>query len=250
MRLDTEWLGRNFLYHEELTSSNTFLKQTADKEKLETGTVVLAEFQTEGRGRLDRTWQSNPAENLTFSFLLRANAVSSKNLNLLSLGAGTVVAEVIENLLLVKCDLKWPNDVLLNGKKICGILSESSFLGDKFQYVVVGIGLNVNQNEFTGKHLVPPSSLKLETSNIVEREKMLAMLLNGLEKMVYQLDEDPKQIIKRWNSGCSKIGDTLTVVSGPAVYTGRFEGIDESGALLLNEDGKIRKYAYGEVRIS
>lgn len=250
LRLDTEWVGRNLLYFEQLESSNTYLKAEAEKENLPTGTVVLTEYQTNGRGRLDRVWLSNPAENLTFSLLLRPNAITPKNLNLLSLGAAVVVAETVENFLLMKCDLKWPNDVLLNKKKVCGILAESTFTGNKFQYLVLGIGLNVNQNEFAGKHAIPPTSLKLEAGQLLERERLMSALLNGLERMIHQLDEDPKLIVKKWKNNCSKLGEILTIVNGPASFTGRFEDVDDDGSLVLLEDGKIRKYAFGEVRIS
>ncbi|MBV6513206.1 MAG: biotin--[acetyl-CoA-carboxylase] ligase [Ignavibacteriales bacterium] len=247
LRLDTEWLGRKFLYFEEIESTNTFLKESPQSES---GTTVLAEFQTSGRGRQDRIWLSNKGENLLFSVLLKKDVIAPEHLNLLNMGSAVYIGEAIESLYLLKTDLKWPNDVLLNRKKVAGILTETSFSGNKFQHAILGAGINVNQNEFAGKHPVPPTSIKLEAKSPVEREKLFAHVLNSLEELIIEIDSNPQSILKKWKSGCSLIGERIVIKNGPNVYEGIFEDVDLSGALMLNEGGRVFKYNFGEVSIS
>ncbi len=247
LRLDTEWLGRKFLYFEEIESTNGHLKASSDAVS---GTTVLAEFQTSGRGRQDRVWISNKGENLLFSVLLKKDVIAPQNLNLLNMGSAVYIAETIENLYFLKTDLKWPNDILMNAKKTAGILTETSFSGNKFQHAILGVGLNVNQNEFAGKHPVTPTSIKLEAKTLIEREKLLAHILNSLEELIIEIDSNPKSILKKWKVGCSQLGERIVIKNGPNVYEGIFEDVDLTGALLLNEGGRIFKYNFGEVSIS
>lgn len=247
LRLDTEWLGRKFLYFEEIESTNSYLKESA---QLESGTTVLAEFQTQGRGRQDRVWISNKGENLLFSVLLKKNVIAPEHLNLLNMGAAVYIGEAIESLYLLKTDLKWPNDVLMNRKKVAGILTETTFSGSKFQHAILGAGVNVNQNEFAGKHPVTPTSIKLEAKTLIEREKLFAHILNSLEELIVEIDENPQSILKKWKAGCSLIGERIVIKNGPSVYEGIFEDVDLTGALMLNEGGRVFKYNFGEVSIS
>ncbi|GMU85295.1 MAG: biotin--[acetyl-CoA-carboxylase] ligase [Ignavibacteriales bacterium] len=247
LRLDTEWLGRKFFYFEEIESTNSYLKESSGAVS---GTTILAEFQTAGRGRQERIWISNKGENLLFSVLLKKDVIAHEHLNLLNMGAAVYIAEAIENLYVLKTDLKWPNDILMNGKKVAGILTETSFSGNKFQHAILGAGVNVNQNEFAGKHPVTPTSIKLEAKTIIEREKLLAHILNSLEELIIEIDANPQSILKKWKSGCSMIGEKIVIKNGPNVYEGIFEDVDLTGALMLNEGGRIFKYNFGEVSIS
>ena len=180
IKLDTDYLGRNFVYVEEVDSTNKFLLQT--KEYQENGTVLLAENQTDGRGRLNRTWLSNKEQNLTFSILLN-EGINPSLINIINLASSLAVAQSIENLYQLHVELKWPNDVLINKKKTAGILLESSSKGNKIERVVIGIGLNVNQPNFTGKYNIPPTSIRLEFKKVVSRERLLSELLNNLEEL-------------------------------------------------------------------
>ena len=149
IKLNTEFIGRTFVYAEELSSTNTFLMDKKNGYN-NSGTVVLAEKQTSGRGRKDRVWYSAPDSNLTFSILLTKDNFLSSNSSLINFAASLSVAFSLENLYQLKTELKWPNDVLLDGKKTSGILIESTSQGNKIDRFVIGIGINVNQPSFQG----------------------------------------------------------------------------------------------------
>jgi BirA family biotin operon repressor/biotin-[acetyl-CoA-carboxylase] ligase len=155
----------------------------------------------------------------------------------------------IENLHQLKIELKWPNDVLINGKKTAGILIESSSSGKKIERVVIGIGINVNQTSFQGNYNVPPTSIKEESGNIVEREILLAEVLNLFEEILQWIDEKPNEILKDWKSRCRMIGEKISVSEGNEVKYGIFDDIDESGFLILKIGRKYEKLYFGDVSI-
>ena len=175
LKLNTDIIGRNFIYAEEIDSTNTYL---LDNKKLPDGTVVFAEKQTKGKGRKERIWHSAKDQNLTFSILLSNKKYLGKTVNLINLASSLAVAQSIENLFQLNTNLKWPNDVLIKDKKVSGILLEASSLGSKIERLVIGIGINVNQNLFQGSFNIPPTSIKIETNENIERERLLADVLN------------------------------------------------------------------------
>ena len=190
IKLETEWVGRNFIYCDETTSTNSELISNKQKYK-KSGTVFLAEKQLKGKGRKDRTWQSAKGMNLTFSILLNKDVASELNINQINLASSLTIALSIENLFQLKTDLKWPNDVLVNGKKVAGILIETLIKGSKVERVVIGFGINLNQIVFQGEFNYPPTSLKIETSTNIDRELMLAEILNIFEEQLIKLQSDP-----------------------------------------------------------
>ncbi len=149
LKLETSFVGRNFLYSEEVNSTNDFLMNESDN--LENGTVLLSEFQIEGKGRLSRKWFSSKNQNLTFSILFNKKLIKS-NINHVNLSASLAVANSIENLYQLKTELKWPNDILVKNKKLSGILLESTFNNSKLEKLIIGIGINVNQTKFEGEY--------------------------------------------------------------------------------------------------
>lgn len=248
IKLDTEIIGRNFIYAEEVDSTNSVLLNKANKFDKD-GTVVLSEKQLQGRGRKDRVWYSNKGLNLTFSILLKNRDFSGSRINLINFASSLAVAMAIENLHQLKIELKWPNDVLINGKKAAGILIESSSSGKKIERVVIGVGINVNQTSFQGNYNLPPTSIKEESGNIVEREILLAEVLNIFEEILQWIDEKPQEILKDWKARCRMIGEKISVSEGDEVKYGIFDDIDESGFLILKNGRKYEKLYFGDVSI-
>lgn len=247
LKLNTEYIGRNFIYSEETDSTNSVLLDKSMKINTN-GSVFLAERQNKGRGRLDRTWYSTKDLNLTFSILLNKKHIP-KNPVLLNFAASLAVASSIENLYQLKIDLKWPNDVLINGKKTAGILLESTSEGSKIEKVVVGIGVNVNQQIFQGNFIIPPTSIRTELGQNTERESFLAEILNNFEEYLDTLLKDPSEIVRMWKAKCSMIGDKVSIVDGDNTTYGIFEDVDENGFLLLKNNDRIEKIHIGDVSL-
>ena len=245
-KVDTEVIGRNFIYSEEVESTNSFLLNKSNKFNSE-GTILLAEKQSKGRGRKERVWYSAKGQNLTFSILLTSKKYLGKKFNLLNFATSLSVAFALENLFQLKTELKWPNDVLVKGKKICGILLESTSQGNKIERVVIGIGLNVNQALFQGNFNLEPTSIKLELGESVDREKLLAELLNTFEEILQKMESKPDEIMKDWKDRCNLIGEKISVTEEGNTKYGIFEDLDEEGFLLLKTKNKIEKIHFGDV---
>ena len=196
--------------------------------QLPSGTVVAAREQTQGRGRREREWVSSVGANLTFSILLRGK-YAPRQLPSASMAAAVAVAELLEAEGL-KPSLKWPNDVLVNGKKICGILSEG-IPG----CVIIGIGLNVNMQN--AEHIdQPATSVLIETGKRRDVDELLGKLLKHLS---VRLDEWAQggfsKVRKNWESKIPNIGNPVTLRDGMAVRIGILEGFGNDGELLLRD---------------
>ena len=248
IKLNTEYVGRTFIYADEVISTNTLLMNKENGYNVN-GTVIFAEKQTKGKGRKDRVWYSAPESNLTFSILLTKDKVLLSNLNYLNFAASLSVALSVENLYQLKTQLKWPNDVLINSKKTSGILIESSSQGSKIERAVIGIGINVNQNSFQGIFNYPPTSIKNELDRNVEREKLLAEILNNFEIQIERIKSHNKELLEDWKSRCNMIGERISIVENDKEIFGIFDDIDENGFLLLKTKDKIEKIHYGDVSL-
>jgi BirA family transcriptional regulator, biotin operon repressor / biotin---[acetyl-CoA-carboxylase] ligase len=246
IKLDTEYLGRNFVYCDEVDSTNTTL--LTSKDFSHNGTVLLSEFQSKGRGRKDRTWISSAGQNLTFSILFK-NDISEHNINIINFAASLAVAQSIENLFQLDVELKWPNDVLVQKKKIAGILLESTSKANKISKVVVGIGINVNQPNFPGKFDIQPTSIRREFKLSVSRERLLSELLNIYENFLDMMGNKPGKILDDWRARCKMMGEKVKIIENDKIKTGVFEDIDENGYLILKVGDKREKIHYGDVSL-
>ena len=235
MKFYLQWYAR-------LPSTNTFLKERlAVESNLPSGTVVAAREQTQGRGRLDREWFSSVGANLTFSILLRGK-FNPRQLPSASMAAAVAVAELLETEGL-KPSLKWPNDVLVNGKKICGILSEGIADG-----VIIGIGLNVNMQN--AEHIdQPATSVLIETGKRRDIDELLGKLLKRLS---VRLDEWAaggfSKVRKNWEAKAQNIGETVAVRDGGTAHKGVLAGFGPDGELLLRaDDGTVLSIWAGDL---
>ncbi len=234
----------NVNWYERLPSTNTFLKELVElKDQLPSGTVVAAREQTQGRGRMAREWLSSANENLTFSLLL-SDKIETNKWPSATMAAAVSVAEVLEEEG-VEASLKWPNDVLVNGRKICGILAERISQG-----LIIGIGLNVNMQ--SADHIdQPATSVLIETGRRANVDDLLANLLKHLS---VRLDEwvlgGFSKVRKNWEAKVPNIGKTVTVRDGSAFRTGILSGFGENGELLLrDESGNLSTIWAGDLSV-
>jgi len=213
-----------------VSSTNSLLRAEAELEAAPEGAALLAEYQTAGRGRLNRSWEAPPGKSLLLSVLLYPQMAPAK-IPLLSLGAALAVQEALKDLLsqhtnnhlhtdkkpsasMSALQLKWPNDILYEGKKLCGILCESGSNAQNQLFVVIGIGLNVNQGseDFSPELRPKATSLYLITGNAQPRETLLGFVLDRLEELRLRLlKEGADWIVGEWMPRAGIIGRCLTV---------------------------------------
>lgn len=246
--LRTTCLGRTAYFHYmETTSTNDVAKLLA-REGCPHGTVVVAETQTRGRGRLGRSWLSPPGGGLYFSLVLRPN-FEPPLAPRITLLAGVAVARAIRSLLLLEPKIKWPNDVLLGEGKLAGILMEMEAEADLIHHVVAGVGVNVNMDENQLPAPFNATSLLLETSRHHSRCELLAEILLQLESLWEVLLEKGFEVIgQMWRDMSFTLGKKVKVEKREGTLFGQAEDIDEYGSLIVRDErGDIHRVTHGEV---
>ncbi len=246
--LNTRVIGKKIISFREIDSTNTYAKKMEELTGNH-GTVILAEKQTKGRGRFNRAWESESGKNLTFSILIEPET-EIPNIGVVPLCTGAAIIEILCKYLNLNAECKWPNDILINGKKVCGILVESTYLNNKINKLIIGIGINVNQEIFPDDISEIATSLKIETGTTINRHELLSGILNIIEVMYHSLlVPGDNYFIELWKSKCRMFGKTVNVTNGDNVISGKALRIDSDGGLMLENDGKIIKLLAGEVTI-
>lgn len=216
------------------------------------GTIVVADCQTGGKGRLHRTWQSPPGCNLYASLLVRPR-INPADAPQLTLVAGVAAAEMLASFCPEGVALKWPNDVLIRGRKACGILTELRMAGEKIDAVVVGIGINVNMRraDFDPAYREIATSLREETGKAQSREEAAFRLCEGFEKWYETFRcEGFAPVREAWLARSEMPGRRVRVLFGDEAQEGRVAGIDQDGALLIADElGAIRRVIVGDVAL-
>lgn len=243
--LGTSFVGQRVLYYSRLGSTMDATRQEARHGAAE-GTVVIADEQTSGKGRMKRTWLT-PAGNIALSVILYPRLASLSYLVML---ASLAVARSIEAVTGLKTQIKWPNDVLINGKKVCGILVESDVRGGQVHYAIVGIGLNVNLKPGDFPGIQPTAtSLSNESGRRISRLALVRHLLIELERLYLTLPEG-KSIYEQWRDRLITIGQPVRVTSGEGIMEGTAEAVDPDGSLLLRHpDGHLTRIVAGDVTL-
>jgi BirA family biotin operon repressor/biotin-[acetyl-CoA-carboxylase] ligase len=215
------------------------------------GMLVVAREQTAGRGRLGRQWTSPPDSGIYASFLLRPNAALLPNLSAITLGAGVAAADAIEAAAGVKVGLKWVNDLVLNGKKLGGILAEMSNRDGK-PALVIGIGINISleREQVPGDLRAKLTWLEEVTQQAVDANVMLAQLCLSLERIYdLMLDNQVSTILDQWRKRSVTLGKHVRAKSGDKEWEGIAEDIAQSGALLLRTSNGVQELHAGEISI-
>lgn len=249
-RLSTDRFGRSIRGFEEVGSTNEIAAQWAAEGAPE-GAVVLTDHQTTGRGRLGRTWSDEKGKNLLFSVVLRPE-LSADRLSLITVAAVLGVSEAVEQFVSpYEPAIKWPNDVLLEGRKTCGLLLESSLSTPTVDTVVVlGVGLNVNQDHFPEELADSATSLRLTIGRTVPRAPLFTRLLQSLEHRYTQTHEsEAKAVCAAYQNRLTSVGETTTLrlTGTDQTVKGVVQGITSAGALQLKTDHGLRTVHAGEV---
>jgi BirA family biotin operon repressor/biotin-[acetyl-CoA-carboxylase] ligase len=215
------------------------------------GTIVLAEEQSAGRGRLGRTWLSERSAGIYCSLVLRP-ALPASRAPVLTLAAGLALADAVSEITQWPADLRWPNDVLLDSRKCCGILPEMSSEMERVKHIVLGIGLNVNQQEFPEEIAAEATSLALATGRRFARAEVLGAVLHSLDRRYRQLlDAGPAEVIADFERRSSFTrGRSVSVSDERGSFNGVTEGLDPAGFLLVRraDTGDVQPVLSGIVR--
>ena len=247
--LKTELFAKKIYAFWSVGSTNEFAYSRALHDDSE-GTLVIAEQQSKGRGRKSRTWDSPFNKGLWFSLILRPRLPASRA-GLVPYLAGVSLVEAVENITGLKPVVKWPNDLLLNGRKFCGILSEVEFENSTIKFIILGIGININhkKNEFPEDFREQATSLRIESGSRIDRVEFLAEALFRLEENFNDMKEKGfKNIIKKWKKNCPQLGKEVVIFQDDYHYQGIFEELDDEGCLLLRtQDGELKKIVAGDI---
>jgi BirA family biotin operon repressor/biotin-[acetyl-CoA-carboxylase] ligase len=244
-----ERLVLTFHYFQEIDSTNAHARELAERGAGE-GAIVVAESQTQGRGRLGRRWESPPCGNLYVSMVLRPN-LAPRNAPQITLTAAVALVETVNRFLPVRASIKWPNDILVENRKLAGILTEAACRAERIDYVVLGIGLNVN-----GRVAAMPEELRGRATSMadlagksVSRESVLARLIQDLDRCYGELESSGFESLRaRWDAGFSWRGRRVRVDLGGEAVSGTAQGIDREGALIVeDEQGRRRSIVAGDV---
>jgi len=250
-KLTTQWVGQSMCYFEELESTNTYTKK-APAEEVRQGMICLTDNQTRGRGQYERNWESEISKNLTFSLVFKPP--TSERFHVLTLACALAMVEYLDHFFQQDCAyIKWPNDVMLNGKKVAGLLTETVFTGNKLDRLVIGIGLNVNQEKFSPKLSDKATSIFIENSGQpVKREELLCELLKRIEYKYNLWQRRQSSLIKSINRKIEGHGQWIGLIVNDTLLDESYKllGIDETGKLLvLDHDGGIESFSYEQIRL-
>ena len=242
--LRTKTLGKVIEYYTQLDSTNEEAWEMID-EDVKPGTVIITDRQLSGKGRNGTKWQSKTDRSLTFSVIIQLNNLSGSISGVFPLLSGVAIVRTLQDMH-IDGGLKWPNDIMVKGKKLGGILCKSRIQGKSIKWVVLGIGINVNEtaDDFENDISGTATSLYLEVGDFIQRERLLAGILNHLEILLSELIEDPESfdINKYWTPYCTHSNKQITFQEGDQVHQGRFTNIAKNGECVIEMNGTTQSF--------
>ena len=252
--LKTQLIGKRVYYFEEIDSTQNFAQNIA-ADKKENGTIIIAEKQTSGRGRLDRKWTS-PKGGIWFSLIIHPKFDVSSS-TLIPILSAVALSKSIKSVLDIETEVKWPNDITMNGKKVAGVLVDASFQTNSIDYLILGIGINfdIDTKKLEKRLTKTPNFYGIDSLRGKEDKtppkKLLKEFLLQFEKNLFQLDKGEKsKIIKEWTKRAAGIGKKITINTSNGKISGISQGIDNDGALKIKTRNEIKKIYVGDVVLS
>jgi BirA family transcriptional regulator, biotin operon repressor / biotin---[acetyl-CoA-carboxylase] ligase len=249
--LQTDTIGGKIYYFDTIDSTQNFALELSHRPH-ENGSLVIAERQTQGRGRLNRRWVS-PKGGIWLSILLRPNFEPSYT-SLFPMLTSLALAVAIQKTLKIKTELKWPNDVTINGNKVAGILIDASIESNKIDYLVIGVGINfkIKPSKITSQ--IKTGQKKYGITTLVKEDqqgnpvKLVQQFLLELERYYNNVISDSiSDIRKEWMKRSSTVGKNVTATTTTGIIKGKAVGIDKTGALLLSSRGKVQRVLAGDI---
>jgi len=252
--LKTKLIGKRVYYFEEIDSTQNFAQNIA-ADKKENGTIIIAEKQTSGRGRLDRKWTS-PKGGIWFSLIIHPKFDVSSS-TLIPILSAVALSKSIKSVLGLETEVKWPNDITMNGKKVAGVLVDASFQTNSIDYLILGIGINfdIDAKKLEKRLTKTPNFYGIDSlrgkENKTPPKTLLKEFLLQFEKNLLQLDKGEKsKIVKEWTKRAAGIGKKITINTSNGKISGISQGIDNDGALKIKTKNETKKIYVGDVVLS
>ncbi len=243
---NTLFLGKNLVFMPECHSTNTFALQLCQHPtSIAEGTVVITDHQTAGRGQRGNVWLAEPGLNLTFSIILKPAFLAVSDQFYLNIFTSLAIQDYLKERGCKDVAIKWPNDILIGEKKICGILIENQISGSRISHTVIGIGLNINQRTFA---MDTATSLRLNIDREYELQDELGLLLSFIEARYLQIKQNHLAMLKvAYIDNLYKIGEKRRFLANDKYFEGIICGIDESGRLRVKINGEERSFGFKEI---
>ena len=244
--LKTRVLGQQIEYYIRLESTNSEAWEIID-DGAQSGAVVVTDNQFQGKGRADRQWSATPNKSLTFSILLFTEFDSNLS-GWLPILSGVAVHQALKHFD-IDVKLKWPNDLILDGKKVGGILCESKVKENLMHEVVIGIGLNVNEtkDDFDEALQSTATSMHVQSGKFYQRERVLAGILNCLEPLIENLPHNTKSIQTEWEKACGHLNQSIQFHHSEGIVEGIFISLGKSGSAILDVNGEEKAFYSGQI---
>lgn len=244
--LETKTIGNEIIVLDTVDSTNNYLKDNANN--IKDGTVVTARMQTGGKGRLGRKWETIKDEEICFSILLRPD-ISPMEVSAITPLCGLAVAKGLSEYFDFKGEIKWPNDVIVGSKKICGILTEMNCEFDKVDFIVIGIGINVLNTSFPKEIAYKATSCKMESNREINKNQLLATVLKNLEEVLIDNNYNfTEKTLEEYKSYCATLNRAITFTRKGEKAKGTATDINNLGELIVTmENGEKETVFSGEV---
>lgn len=249
-RIKTEWAGKSLVFYESIGSTNIQAKELY-REGAPHGTLLVAKKQTAAIGRRGRGWQSPKGAALSFSLLLRPD-FAPDIASMLTLVMAQAVQEAIAEVCKLPVQIKWPNDIVLNGKKVTGILTEMGLCGSDIGYVVIGVGINAGKQEFSQELTEKATYLESLMEEPVDGALLLSRILEKFEAgyTIFSKEKNLNRFLEAYNAQLVNRDRQVRVLDPAGEYTGVARGINEKGELLVQTaDGQVQEVYAGEVSV-
>ena len=248
--LNTQWAGQEVYYFDSIDSTNTKAKELAETGH-PSGTLVVADQQIAGKGRRGRSWESPSGSGIFMTLMLKPE-MNPNNASMLTLVAALAVGRAIQEVTGVNAQIKWPNDIVLNGKKVCGILTEMSAQFDYINHIVIGIGINVHNREFSEEISHMASSLMLECDGrTFHRAEIIAKTMEHFEHYyeIFMATEDLSALVNEYNSMLVNLHKIVKVLDPKEPFEGKAMGITPRGELVVDTWESRKMVSSGEVSV-
>lgn len=238
--------GDTTYFFDALPSTNDYASELIAQQEVTEGTIIDTAHQTQGHGQKSRVWYSSANENITLSLILTPHWLPIESQFLLNLMASLAIVDTVAEKTGRHGQVKWPNDVYINGKKISGILIKNQLQGSRIQSSIIGIGLNVLQNEWP-EEVTKATSIVRESGHEISLDETKSLLLSNLEDLYDEIKTDPNNVIERYNQLLLFKDELVQFVYQNNSQNGIIKSIDRYGRLLIEQSGDLNAFGYGEI---